>query len=35
MTRLHDDNGDDPCVAFHIERLAAGETGVLTEMHEK
>ena len=35
MTRLHDDDGDDPCVTFHIERLAAGETGVLTEMHEK
>jgi adenylate cyclase len=35
LTRLHDDDGDDPCVTFHIERLAAGETGVLTEMHEK
>lgn len=35
LRRLHDDDGHDPCVAFHIERLAAGETGVLTEMHEK
>jgi adenylate cyclase len=35
LTRLHADDGDDPCVTFHIERLAAGETGVLTEMHEK
>jgi adenylate cyclase len=35
LTRLHADDGGDPCVTFHIERLAAGETGVLTEMHEK
>ncbi len=32
---LHREDSDDPCVAFHIRRLAAGETGVLTEMHEK
>ena len=35
MAELHRDDGDDPCVTFHIDRLAAGETGVLTEMHEK
>ena len=35
LSRLHLDDGGDPCVAFHIDRLAAGETGVLTEMHEK
>ena len=35
LSRLHRDDGDDPCVTFHIDRLAAGETGVLTEMHEK
>jgi adenylate cyclase len=35
LAALHGDDGDDPCVTFHIRRLAAGETGVLTEMHEK
>jgi adenylate cyclase len=35
LRRLHDDDADDPCVSFHIRRLAEGETGVLTEMHEK
>jgi adenylate cyclase len=35
LSALHCDDADDPCVAFHIRRLAAGETGVLTEMHEK
>jgi adenylate cyclase len=35
LSALHHDDGDDPCVTFHIRRLAAGETGVLTEMHEK
>ena len=35
MEGLHGDNDNDPCVAFHIRRLEAGETGVLTEMHEK
>jgi class 3 adenylate cyclase len=35
IERLHDENADDPCVAFHIRRLAAGESGILTEMHEK
>jgi adenylate cyclase len=35
IERLHGENAQDPCVEFHIRRLAAGETGILTEMHEK
>lgn len=35
MMELHRELPEDPCVSFHILRLAAGETGVLTEMHEK
>ena len=35
LAGLHDDDADDPCVEFHMRRLAAGEAGVLTEMHEK
>ncbi len=35
IERLHVENAEDPCVEFHIRRLAAGETGILTEMHEK
>ncbi|HVH79553.1 MAG TPA: adenylate/guanylate cyclase domain-containing protein, partial [Stellaceae bacterium] len=35
MAALHRENSDDPCVNFHIRRFEAGETGVLTEMHEK
>jgi adenylate cyclase len=32
---LHHDYPDDPCVAFHCQRLAAGESGVLIVMSEK
>ena len=35
IEQLHGEKADDPCVEFHIRRLAAGETGVLTEMHDK
>jgi adenylate cyclase len=35
LSQLHREDDDDPCITFHINRLAAGETGVLTEMHEK
>lgn len=32
---LHRENPDDPCAAFHYDRLAEGEEGTLVEMHEK
>lgn len=32
---LHQEDPDDPCVAFHYQRLRAGESGTIIEMHEK
>lgn len=32
---LHDEFPDDPCIAFHCRRLAAGERGALVVMAEK
>jgi adenylate cyclase len=32
---LRSENLDDPCVNFHYQRLTAGESGILIEMHEK
>jgi adenylate cyclase len=32
---LHREKQDDPCVAFHCRRLAAGDTGTLIVMTEK
>ena len=32
---LHREDPEDPCVAFHYERLRAGERGAVIEMHEK
>jgi adenylate cyclase len=35
FTALHRDYPEDPCVAFHCQRLAAGESGTLIVMTEK
>jgi adenylate cyclase len=35
FTALHRDYPDDPCVAFHCQRLEAGESGTLIVMTEK
>jgi adenylate cyclase len=35
FTALHRDYPEDPCVAFHCQRLEAGESGTLIVMTEK
>lgn len=35
FAELHRENPDDPCVAFHHQRLLEGQAGTVIEMHEK